>query len=129
MRMIFLTVIAAIAVSGCVTETQKQKFYAAQRPATPAERAAILDYAKTFYFDPYSMRDVSLSDAVDPKKENTVAFCLRANAKNRMGAYTGLKTTALLMQNGKVTKAEEESFMCADPRMTYTPFRDLEDLT
>ena len=54
------------------------------------------------------------------------AVCLRANAKNRLGAYTGLSSTGLQMTNNVVTAAFQDSPECNDGRLKYVPFPELE---
>jgi hypothetical protein len=57
---------------------------------------------------------------------NPWIVCVRANAKNRMGGFTGKKVFAVFIQNGKVidTKEEGGALWCADHR-DYAPFPEL----
>lgn len=116
------------ALSGCVTEQQKAAVYGMQRPVTSAERAAIANYVRTSFFDPYSMRDIAISNVLsgdDPKRN---AVCIRANAKNRMGAYTGLRATGLVLSGATVENSWADDPACSDPRLMYSPFPELERL-
>ncbi|SHF05556.1 hypothetical protein SAMN02745157_1531 [Kaistia soli DSM 19436] len=118
--------IACIGISGCVTEQQKASIYGMQRPLSAAERAAVLNYVKTDFFDPYSMRDVSISNALSGSDPAKNLICLRANAKNRMGAYTGLRTTAILLNGSIVQNSSTDDPACTDARLQYGPFPELE---
>lgn len=78
--------------------------------APPANyRALAKEYLRTTLFDPYSVRDAQVASPqwgdsaylLDPGPGWII--CVRMNAKNRLGAYTGLKEDALLVRNGKVT--------------------------
>jgi hypothetical protein len=76
----------------------------------PADyRELVREAARQAYFDPYSMRDVRIATP----REGRVYFdrgwvvCLQANARNRMGAYTGLQYTAFLIRDGRVVNATE----------------------
>lgn len=85
-----------------------------------------MDYAKKTFFDPYSMRDVAISNELRGTKPNVFLVCIRANAKNRMGAYTGLSATAIQFTNGAVTGSSQGDFACSDSRLKYSPFKELE---
>lgn len=72
------------------------------------------DYLRKTLVDPYSVRDAEIAEPfvrtsfylVDPSPAWTI--CARYNAKNRMGAYTGLKENALLVRGDRVTKSINE---------------------
>lgn len=77
----------------------------------------------TFY-DPYSIRSVSVSTPI----EGHIFFqrgwitCLKANAKNRMGGYTGLQSTAYLIHQGEVINVQENSDLCEESQVIYYPW-------
>lgn len=77
------------------------------------------------YFDPYSLRDVSISTPVAgnlPYQSGAGAgwiVCVEANGKNKMGGYTGLKRTAFLIRNGAFVGGESEDFVTADICRTH----------
>ncbi len=52
------------------------------------------------FFDPYSLRNVSITGPL--KGPLGWIVCLEANAKNRMGGYTGLQRTSFVINSGKV---------------------------
>lgn len=99
----------AVALAGCVTANPEQI-----GPFPTNYEQAVETYVKENFFDPYSMRDVSLS----VPQQGHLYFqqgwisCLEANAKNRFGAYTGLKRTALLINNGRVVQSMPDAPLC-----------------
>jgi hypothetical protein len=66
---------------------------------------------KRTYFDPHSLRDVSISTPIAGNLPHTVTgwvVCMEANGKNRMGGYVGLKTYGFLIRNGVVIYSESD---------------------
>lgn len=121
-----------IALSGCTSE---QTPLVAPKTAQPQNyKARIINHIKESFFDPYSIRDASISTpfAVNRIGHGEIWFvCVRANAKNRMGAYTGLKPTAYWFKNGNIqlaspTASEYDEFNCAHAK--YFPFPEIENL-
>lgn len=84
----------------------------------------------TTYYDPYSVRSVAITS---PRRGHIFfqqgwIVCLKANAKNRMGGYVGLKKTAYLINRGEVVKTSVGASMCDSPKLNYTPWPELEQL-
>lgn len=117
MRLICLALAASIILSGCAdpprpaTPAPRPNSYSFQVPtgmAGPAPvnyKAIVAAWARTSFVDPYSMRDVTITRPVEVTAEPGMfgwLVCLGANAKNRMGGYTGLKYHALLMRSESV---------------------------
>ena len=128
MQKIILTAIMAIAVSGCVTSEQKAQIYGSQVTAGPAVRASAVDYVRKTFFDPYSIRDAEISNVVTLLETGVQAVCIRMNAKNRMGAYTGLKATSLRLKNGSVISGVTDAPGCYAAELRYSKFNELENL-
>ena len=66
------------------------------------------------YFDPHSLRDVSISSP-DRGFMNGMqgwVVCMKANGKNRNGAYAGMQTTAYLIHDGVIVSSLPESPVC-----------------
>lgn len=83
-------------------------------------------YIKENYFDPYSMRDVEISK---PEKghmglNNGYILCVKMNAKNRNGGYTGMSRTGYLIRNDVVIMNETNSLYC--DRATFTKWPEME---
>jgi hypothetical protein len=118
----------AALLGSCVSSEQMQDVFNSQRPPTAAEKQAAITYIKANFFDPYSIRDASLSNVVSLGKTGLNAMCARFNAKNRMGGYVGLSTTSLRLQGGAVVSALQDAPSCGDERLQYVPFSELEGL-
>ena len=90
-------------------------------------------YLRSTLFDPYSVRDSEIATPklkgsfvlTDPSEGWTV--CVRANAKNRMGAYTGRRETVLLIRGDVVVSSTEgpAPYYCGEAQ--YEPFPELEE--
>ena len=73
--------------------------------------------------DPNSVRDTQISTVVtDPSKIRMV--CIRGNAKDLSGAYTGVRTKLVYINTQEIAfKSTEDSFsndMCG--KLKFTPF-------
>lgn len=120
-----MVIVGALALVGCQTAAEGQK------PAQPLPanyRQLVADHVRKSFNDPYSIRDASISAPISGTSMMgaTQTVCVRANAKNRMGAYVGLKATAIVFRDGRITTASEEygPMLCADAQ--YVPFPEIE---
>lgn len=132
--MIVLMAAGAATLAGCMTTPDPTEV----GPPPANYKAIMAEHVRTAFFDPYSVRDASIAP---PKAGNlstemmTVAtghiVCMKANAKNRMGAYIGLTTSAYLIRDGKVAASHdgldhyEVRTACADA--VYEPFPEIEE--
>lgn len=102
-------------------------------------RETVLDYVRNTFFDPYSIRDAELSellafDAGWPHGQLWYA-CLRLNAKNRMGAYTGRKVHMIAFKDNAIHPgqgASQQSAQYHELNCTYAKwgrFSELEKLS
>lgn len=94
MNKLLLAFACAIAMTGTAAAGNKE-VAATQRPATKAEIAGVLEGMRNFLHDPYSVRDVEISGvmtATTAFKQKSLMVCVRGNAKNAYGAYTGRQT-------------------------------------
>ncbi len=106
---------AALAVGTLLAGCASPTINADQAGPFPANYKAIMAaYIRQTYFDPYSMRDVAISAPVLGRIEYDSGWllCLQANAKNRMGGYTGLKKTAYLVKYNSVAADLEDAPVC-----------------
>lgn len=129
--------IAALFLAGCQTAAQGPSATQKASSAPPQNyRQLAVDHVKKSFFDPYSIRDAEISGpklAAGPSL-NSDGFntpwivCIRANAKNQMGAYTGRKVTALAISDaGVVNTWDEAKFsqtVCSD--VAYERFPEIE---
>lgn len=119
-------VIAASALSmltaGCLTVPER---LAQQRPATAAEKASIVAGARDVMKDPYSIRDAEISQFVPATSGPDGNICVRANAKNGFGAYTGRTNWLIAVSGGKAVNAWEGHAHCAHPQIKWQPFPEI----
>lgn len=98
--MIFRTLSFAglIALGGCVS-TQIER---SAMPVTSNIRAQIVSQVRDTWKDPYSIRDAEISRAWQPQgyTGGRYAVCIRANAKNSFGGYTGRQISCFGFENG-----------------------------
>src|SRR5690349_229557 len=88
--------VAFLMLAGCIT-TDISTEEAGPAPDPTKYRMAVRDYLRTSLFDPYSVRDAQIGKPSPGsihiegtlRHEAGWIVCVRANAKNRMGAYTG----------------------------------------
>ncbi|MDO8811894.1 MAG: hypothetical protein Q7J38_07705 [Gallionella sp.] len=83
----------------------------------------IASYIRNNYVDPHSIID---SEAAPPFRNqklfyDTWTVCIRNNAKNRFGGYTGRQITAIGIKHGQIDLVEEnEKYDCE--RVKFEPF-------
>ena len=92
------------------------------------------------FFDPYSIRDASISEPVGSRTGEPDGWlvCLETNAKNRMGGYTGLSRTAYYVRlGGQVVGLETGDYgnyscsgrtLTGTRTLTFSPWPELEQL-
>lgn len=98
-----------------------------QTPPTAAVRRALVIAARDYLFDPYSVRDAEISSVVtiNPKKQVT-GVCVKANAKNRYGAYVGRRPVGVVLVKGKPYNAFDSDRSCLLKGLRWYPFPELE---
>lgn len=122
------TTLAAIAfcTSGCVG-TDPAAIKATMDRDLPSDyKVQILKSARKDFFDPYSIRSAGISA---PKIFiNSVVVCVEANAKNKLGGYTGLKPTSYVFLTKELTLHGENNTLMCPENTAYQPFPELEDI-
>lgn len=103
-------------------------------PPPPNYRDQVQARVKKTFFDPYSIRDAAISqpfvqnaafDGVTLIPHQGWMVCIRANAKNRMGGYIGLKETGYMFKAGQIVDADFNSSFCAGAQ--FEPFPEIEE--
>jgi hypothetical protein len=101
------------AVTGCASAPTEAN--AGPPPARYQE--IVREHLRTSLFDPYSARDFQIA-APKPGQihllgtltyESGWVVCYRGNAKNKMGAYTGIKEAVVLIREGRVVASNQDS--------------------
>lgn len=80
---------------------------------------------RTNFFDPYSMQDVWIAPPYKARMmfRDGWMVCLKANAKNRMGGYTGQQGTGYLINSGVVVA---DGFQTQCPQQQYSEWKEME---
>jgi hypothetical protein len=119
----------AFVLTGCSATASAPPPSAEPAPSQEIIRQAIRSHVRASFFDPYSIRDAQISPAtwqgaLQLGSGEGWTVCLRANAKNRLGGYTGLRDTAMTIRGGKVVASlDDAQYFCRDA--AYAPFPDL----
>lgn len=96
-------------------------------PATRADKAQVLNWARNFFADPYALRSTQISDRTVVK--GVPVLCVMFNAKNAYGAYTGIDDMPFeITPNGlKIveTNYKFDTATCRQPQITWHPFPEL----
>jgi len=100
-----------VALVGCAPNSTETPAASAP-PAPVGYREAVIAEVKATFFDPYSIRDATISRplyAVAIYNGGNVVpisawiVCVKANAKNRMGGYGGQEFTAMVFAGNTIT--------------------------
>lgn len=105
MRKLFLVVLLGLSACVGVDETREGPIASAASLGQVDYRAAIEEWRYSFFADPYSLRSVAISEPRPWRNLSGVEghlVCYRFNAKNRMGAYTGVRAVGFFIRDGVV---------------------------
>lgn len=113
MRTIFgaIGLMAATVLAGCAATTMKPASTAEAGPPPVNYRAAVAANVKETFFDPYSVRDATISaplyatsvfDGASFVARKGWIVCMKANSKNRMGGYVGQQLTVFVFKGETV---------------------------
>jgi hypothetical protein len=128
LRIRVFLVAAAVALSGCVTQEQMDNVLATQRAPSIAVRHAIVKAARDYSIDPYSVRDAEISAVMDAPGGKLQFVCVKANAKNRLGAYTGRSTISVRLVGATPVSTNEHAAACMAPLLKWYAIPELENL-
>lgn len=127
MNAFFKAVPLFVALSACAAPYDYSGEIATSVPPSAALRAQIVDAARDYLIDPYSVRDAEISN-VATFRDGTQGVCVKANTRNRMGGYTGRQTLAVLFNNGVFLNSFPNHPLCMRPDVTWRGFPELEAL-
>lgn len=130
-----LAAVCLVSLAGCMEVQPVATSEVNVAPPSNA-RAAALGYARQSFFDPYSVRDASISQPLQVRyglmgQQMVWAVCISANARNRMGGYTGIQETVVAFAGDNVDTARSGSAGAgtACRGAVYSPFPELEALS
>jgi hypothetical protein len=118
MARVFLAMgVCFFALTGCVSANPE-----AIGPFPLESEKLVRDQVRQSFFDPYSIRDarISVPEQGHLFFQQGWIVCLEANAKNRMGGYTGLKRTAFLIHNNQIVNTVSDAPLCTSPNLIYS---------
>ncbi len=125
----YLLSIAMLILTGCVSQTEIIQMNSTAPPPSAKTKAAIVQAARSYLKDPYSIRDAEISSEVMlDRRTNTTSVCVRYNSKNGFGAYAGRSTTAVRLINSVPVAAYEAQPACNHPALRYYPFPEVKKL-
>jgi hypothetical protein len=113
-------------LSGCATGANQ----AAEVPPAPANyRAQIVAKLKATLKDPYSVREPQISEPAPMwagllRGGTGMAVCVRLNAKNSFGAYTGLQNHKFIFVDGAPLEVPDAAGNCKN--VSFSPLPELE---
>ena len=124
MKKYIVLISLAVGLSGCATVDEAALD---AKPPSRELREAIVDKARDVLFDPYSVRDAEISYLVDLPGPSD-AVCVKLNAKNRLGGYTGRQVNAVYVQNGVLLAAGSNPRLCNNSMLNWVRFPEIEAL-
>lgn len=128
MKRIIFVIVATVGVAGCQTQGELQDAINDAKPASATIKAAIVKDARDYLVDPYSVRDAEISYLQFNKHSGLHWLCVKANAKNRMGGYTGRQAVEVWVRSGQLAGNLPNSPACNNPSMKWQAFPELEAL-
>ncbi|WP_426232347.1 hypothetical protein [Pararhizobium sp. DWP3-4] len=123
-----LIAVVGLAISGCQSSTELQTAVEQATPVPSSVKAAIVKDARDYLVDPYSVRDAEISYMQFNKHSGLHWVCVKANAKNRMGGYSGRQAVEVWVRNGQLAGNLPNSPACNLPTMKWQAFPELEAL-
>lgn len=102
----------------------------AAQPFPANYRAELLAFMRTYLNDPTNVREAAISEPIQRYLGGARRYflCVRYNARDSSGRYTGLSDRAALYLDGRFDRlVERAQDFC--PAQAYAPFPELERLT
>jgi hypothetical protein len=127
MNKFFTVILTGALLSGCTPAVDHSGPIANSVPASASIKSQIVRDARDLLLDPYSIRDAEISN-VATFADGTQGVCVKANAKNAIGGYTGRQSMAINIRNGILVGHTKNDPICARPDVVYQPFPELEAL-
>lgn len=105
---------------------------ASAAPISRQDKAVILDWARSFMVDPYSLRSTGISDP-QVVKSGARVVCVEYNAKNQVGGYTGIDRMGFVytpegLQPGIRGLGGVTNLTCWGPEFVMRPFPELSSI-
>jgi hypothetical protein len=123
-------------LGACAGGSGEELYFSRPRNADAAQpfpanyRGELLAFLRTYLNDPTNVREASISEPMQRQIAGTRRYflCVRYNARDTAGNYTGVSDRAALYLDGRFDRLIEKSQdFCPAP--TYAAFPELEKLT
>lgn len=120
----------ALCVAGCARNAENRSISGDTSAAVPSNYRDLVSSAmRSSLKDPYSVRDAQISEPTQMwvglfNGGTMPTVCVRLNAKNSFGAYTGVQTQVFMFRNGAPAEIGHTPEGCAN--LPYSPFPELE---
>lgn len=121
-------VLTAFIVAGCQTSAELQASIDQAKPVPASIQAEIVNAARDYLVDPYSVRDAEISYMQLNKHSGLYWLCVKANSKNRMGGYVGRQAVEITVRDGKIFGYLVNSAACNNSALRWQSFPKLEAL-
>lgn len=135
-RRFILLVLLVLPLCACAGGSGEELYLSRSRYADAAQpfpanyRAELVAFLRTYLNDPTGIREASISEPIqrDIGGSRRYFLCVRYNARDSSGRYTGVSDRVAFFLDGRFDRLIEKSQdFC--PAETYAPFSELERLT
>jgi hypothetical protein len=134
-RRLALLVLLLLPLGACAFGSGEEMYFARPRDVAAAQpfpanyRAELLAFLRTYLNDPTNVREAAISEPIQRDLGGTRRYflCVRYNARDSSGQYTGVADHAALYLDGRFDRLiEKPQDLC--PAQAYAAFPELERL-
>jgi hypothetical protein len=127
-----------LALGACAGGSGEELYLSRSRYADTAQpfpanyKAELLAFMRTYLNDPTNVREAAISEPVQRQIAGSRRYflCVRYNARDSSGRYTGVSDRAALYLDGRFDRLiERAQDFCPAPAQSYAAFPELERLT
>ena len=127
-----------LVLGACAGGSGEEVYFSRPRSADTAQpfpanyKGELLAFMRTYLNDPTNVREAAISE---PVQRNIAGFrryflCVRYNARDSSGQYTGVADRAAFYLDGRFDRLiEKAQDFCPAPAQSYAAFPELERLT
>jgi hypothetical protein len=122
-----IVLLLTAALGACVPPAPRYEIDPARSGPFPDDyKQIVAAYVRDTFLDPHTLQDVAISapDRGRMADQQGWIVCFVANGKNGQGAYAGRRTTAYLINDGRVIAAEQDPAACEYEKPV--PWRELD---
>jgi len=125
-------------LGACLGSSSEETYFARSRYADAAQpypanyKAELLAFMRTYLNDPTNVREAAISEPIQRNIAGSRRYflCVRYNARDTSGQYTGVADRAAFYLDGRFDRLiEKAQDFCPAPAQSYAAFPELERLT